>query len=104
MTFNGRIINVARLKLLFKGRNALDNVQKLHVGYFWKHLDKYKKLNWYARLARLRNCGIYVFYAQSKRFFLNCAWRRRLIPYLPDLDTHRKCSASSAAIVDEDDT
>lgn len=73
---------------MFKDRNALDNVQKLHVGYFWKHLDKYKKLNWYARLARLRHSGIYDFYAQSKRFFFNYAWRRRLIPYLPNLDIY----------------
>lgn len=88
MTYNGGIINVARLKALFTVRNALNDDEKLYVGIFWKHLQKYGKLSRYAKLAVLRNSGNSDYYTQSKFFLLNCAWRGRIIQHLPQLDTY----------------
>lgn len=88
MTYNGGIINVAKLKALFTVRNALNDDEKLYVGIFWKHLQKYGKLSRYAKLAALRNSGNSDYYTQSKFFLLNCAWRGRIIQHLPQLDTY----------------
>lgn len=88
MTFNGLNINVARLNFLLQVRNAINDDEKLQVGYFWRHLDKYKKMTRFATLSVLRISGLYDFHAQSKRFLLNCTWRVRLIPYIPHLEIY----------------